>query len=91
MDRSLELSFWPISVWLTSTRASGLGFVIPLGVLLEVVEDGELAVLEDEVELPVSLEDLDEVDQVGVLQLLQTPPLLVPSISAAREGCERED
>lgn len=51
----------------------------PLGVLLQVVQHGPLAVLEDQVQLAVPLEHLDQVDQVGMFELLQTKKIIVPS------------
>ena len=43
----------------------------PSGILFELVEHRPLAELEDEVQLLFPPEHLDQVDQVGVLQVLQ--------------------
>ena len=47
-----------------------VGLREPLGVVLQLLEDGLLDVLEDEEELPALPEHLDQVDQVLVAQAL---------------------
>lgn len=42
----------------------------PLGVLVQLVENGVVAVLKDQVQLPLPPEHLQQVHQVGVFQLL---------------------
>lgn len=44
----------------------------PSGVTVQFVEDCVVAVLEHEVQLPFTAKHLDQIDQVGVFQLLQT-------------------